>query len=181
MRHAAGYSREQTPTMAAMLFVLVLETVAMDLLLRRFGLPDPPRLVILALDASSALGVLGVMVSCARRPHTVSPDGLRLRYGRLFSLDVPAEIIASARIDRRYDEKRLVRLSDGELALAVSSQTNIVVDLREPMKVPRPRRPWTAVRPAETVRRVRFFADDPAAALRAVVALTTTTAGERAA
>ncbi|WP_204048088.1 hypothetical protein [Microbispora siamensis] len=78
------------------------------------------------------------------------------------------------------DEKRLVRLSGGELALAVSSQTNIAVDLREPMEVPRPRRPWTAVRPAATVRRVRFFAGDPAAALRAVVALTTTTAGERA-
>ncbi|MBB2743839.1 UNVERIFIED_ORG: hypothetical protein FHR35_003675 [Microbispora rosea subsp. rosea] len=172
MRHAVGYSREQTPTMAAMLFVLVLETVAMDLLLRRFGLPDVPRLVILALDASSALGVLGVMVSCARRPHTVSPDGLRLRYGRLFSLDVPAELIASARIDRRYDEKRLVGVADGELALAVSSQTNIVVELREPIEVPRPRRPWmTAVRSAAAVRRVRFFADDPAAAVRAVAAL----------
>ncbi|MEV4328315.1 hypothetical protein AB0J37_39265, partial [Microbispora rosea] len=118
--------------MAALLFVMVLETVAMDLLLRRFGLPDLPRLVILALDASSALAVLGVMVSCARRPHVVSPDGLRLRYGRMFGVDVPAELIASARIDRRYDEKRLVRLSDGELALAVSSQTNLVVELREP-------------------------------------------------
>ncbi|KAB8185038.1 hypothetical protein [Microbispora catharanthi] len=130
-----------------------------------------PRLVILALDASSAVGVLGVMVSCARRPHTVSPDGLRLRYGRLFSLDVPAELIASARIDRRYDEKRLVCLADGELALAVSSQTNIVAELREPIEVPRPRRPWmTAVRSAAAVRRVRFFADDPAA-VRAVGAL----------
>lgn len=180
MRHAAGYSREQTPTMAALLFVMVLETVAMDLLLRRFGLPDLPRLVILALDASSALAVLGVMVSCARRPHVVSPDGLRLRYGRMFGLDVPAELIASARIDRRYDEKRLVRLSDGELALAVSSQTNFVVELREPIEVPRPRRPWQPVRPAAAVRRVRFFADDPAATLRAVAALTTTTTGERA-
>ncbi|MGI5156253.1 hypothetical protein [Microbispora sp. CA-102843] len=175
MRHAVSYSREQTPTMAALLFVLVLETVAMDLLLRRFGLPDVPRLVILALDASSALGVLGVMVSCARRPHTVSPDGLRLRYGRLFSLDVPAELIASARIDRRYDEKRLLRLSDGELALAVSAQTNIVVDLREPIEVARPRRLLAAAVRPTAVPRVRFFADDPAAALRAVAALTTVT------
>ncbi|GAB3901009.1 hypothetical protein GCM10027612_63680 [Microbispora bryophytorum subsp. camponoti] len=166
--------------MAAMLFVLVLETVAMDLLLRRFGLPDVPRLVILALDASSVLGVLGIMVSCARRPHTVTPDGLRLRYGRLFGLDIPAELVASARIDRRYDEKRLVRLSDGELALAVSSQTNLVVELREPIEVPRPRRPWTTAAGSAAVRRVRFFADDPAAAVRAVAALTTTTTGERA-
>ncbi|MEU6411263.1 hypothetical protein [Microbispora sp. NPDC046933] len=180
MRHAVSYSREQTPTMAALLFVLVLETVGADLLLRRFGLPDLPRLVILVLDAASALGVLGVMVSCARRPHTVSPDGLRLRYGRLFSLDVPAELIASARIDRRYDERKLVRLSDGELALAVSSQTNMVAELREPIEVPRPRRPWRAVHTAAAVRRVRFFADDPAAALRAVAALTTTITGERA-
>lgn len=178
MRHAASYSREQTPAMAALLFVSVLETVAVDLLLRRVGLPGPPRLVILALDASSALAVLGVMVSCARRPHIVSPDGLRLRYGRLFALDVPAALIASARVERRYDEKRLVRVSDGELTLAVSSQTNLVVELRGPIEVPRPRRPWSADRPAEAVRRVRFFADDPAATLRAVAALTTTPTSE---
>ncbi|MGW5260548.1 hypothetical protein ACWEQG_06230 [Microbispora sp. NPDC004025] len=180
MRHAIGYSREQTPTMAVLLVVLVLETVAMDLLLRRFGLPDAPCLVILALDAASALGVLGVMVSCARRPHTVSPDALRLRYGRLFSVDVPVRLVASARVDRRYDEKRLLRLTDGELALAVSSQTNLVVELREPIEVSPPRRPWQAARPATAVRRVRFFADDPAAAVRAVAALTTTTTGEPA-
>ncbi|GAB3145152.1 MerR family transcriptional regulator [Microbispora hainanensis] len=113
------------------------------------------------------------------REESPSPDGLRLRYGRLFGLDVPAELIASARIDRRYDEKKLVRLSDGELALAVSSQTNLVVELREPIEVPPPRRPWQAVRPAVAVRRVRFFADDPAAALRAVAALSTTATGER--
>ncbi|WP_260615593.1 MerR family DNA-binding transcriptional regulator [Microbispora sp. KK1-11] len=72
----------------------------------------------------------------------------------------------------RYDEKRLVRL-------AVSSQTNIVVELREPIEAPRPRRPWTTAAPsAAAVRRVRFFADDPAAALRALAALTTTTTGE---
>ncbi|WP_169949550.1 hypothetical protein [Microbispora sp. H11081] len=179
MRHAAGYSREQTPTMAVLLSVLVLETVAMDLLLRRFGLPDVPRLVILALDAASVLGVLGLMVGCARRPHTIGPDALRLRYGRMFSLDVPADLVVSARIDRRYDERRLLRLSDGELVIAVSSQTNLVVDLREPIEVSLPRRPWQAVRPATAVRRLRFFADDPAAALRALAALTTP-AGEPA-
>ncbi|GAA4202071.1 hypothetical protein [Microbispora amethystogenes] len=53
----------------------------MDLLLRRFGLPDVLRLAILALDGSSVLGVLVVMIVCARRPHVVSQDGLWLRYG----------------------------------------------------------------------------------------------------
>ncbi|WP_432923603.1 hypothetical protein ACQPZZ_27020 [Microbispora sp. CA-135349] len=180
MRHVIGYNREQTPMMAVMLFVLVLETAAVDLLLRGFGLPDVPRLGILVLDAASALAVLGVMVSCARRPHTVSPEALRLRYGRLFGLDVPLELVTSVRIDRRYDQRKLVGLSDGELALAVSSQTNLVVELREPIEVPPPRRPWTAARPAAAVRRLRFFADDPAAALRAVAALTPKTSEERA-
>ncbi|WP_226872712.1 hypothetical protein [Microbispora sitophila] len=115
-----------------------------------------------------------------RRPARCPAPTTRSPRRSLFSLDVPAELIAAAWIDRRYDEKGLVRLSDGELALAVSSQTNIVVDLREPMEVPRPRRPWMTARPAATVRRVRFFADDPAAALRAVAALTTVAAGERA-
>lgn len=162
MRQAIGYSREQTPMMAALLFVLVLETAAVDLLLRRIGLPAAPRVAVLLLDASSALAVLVVMTSCARRPHVVSTDGLRLRYGPFFSLDVPAALIASARVERRYDEKRLVRLADGELAVAVSSQTNVMVDLREPVAVPRPR---------GEARRLRFFADDPAAALRAITAL----------
>ncbi|MBO4273909.1 hypothetical protein [Microbispora triticiradicis] len=98
---------------AILSFVLVVETAAVELLLRRFGLPDVPRLAVLALDVSSVLGVLGVMIVCARRPHVVSQDGLRLRYGPFFTLDVPAELIASACLDRRFDEKRLLSLSDG--------------------------------------------------------------------
>ncbi|WP_182884857.1 hypothetical protein [Microbispora sp. H10885] len=144
---------------AILSFVLVVETAAVELLLRRFGLPDVPRLAILALGVSSVLGVLGVMIVCARRPHVVSQDGLRLRYGPFFTLDVPAELIASARLDRRFDEKRLLSLSDGELAVAVASQTNVVVELREPLDVPRPQ---------GRARRLRFFADDPSAALRAI-------------
>lgn len=56
----------------------------------------------------------------------------------------------------------MVIVADGRLGVAVGSQTNVAVELREPVTVVRP-----LGRRAEATE-IRFFADDPGAALTAL-------------
>lgn len=60
---------------------------------------------------------------------------------------------------RLYGESRIFAVGDGEAAIAVSSQTNVELELDAPL---------TAVRPpgrTAQVRQLRFFADAPGTAV----------------
>jgi hypothetical protein len=118
--------------------------------------------VILGVDIYGILVGLAVIAACVTRPHVVSERVLRIRYGAFFDLRIPREMIRSARLARNYNEQGMVSVTDGRLAAAVSSQTNVIVELAEPVTVVRP-----LGRRAEAST-VRFFADDPAAALAAL-------------
>ncbi|MEV7723950.1 hypothetical protein AB0P15_04340 [Streptomyces sp. NPDC087917] len=157
---AGAYTGPQTAMMYGLLFVSVIETVALALLI-----PWPAvHRVVLVLDVYGVLLVLALHAACVTRPHVVRPDGtLRIRYGALFDLTVPPEAVASVRVDRRYPEGRLVTLSeDGVLDLIVGSQTTVTVELKRPLEF---RRPLGARASARTI---RFHADDPGALVGAV-------------
>ncbi|MFC9246596.1 hypothetical protein ACFT7S_22180 [Streptomyces sp. NPDC057136] len=136
------------------------ETVALALVI-----PWPVvHAVLLVVDVYGVLLVLALHAACVTRPHLIGSDGsLRIRYGGLFDLAVPAAAVASARVDRRYPEGRLVQLNpDGVLDLAVGSQTTVTVELTAPIGFVRPLgKPGLA-------RTVRFHADDPRAAVAAL-------------
>ncbi|MGW0589579.1 hypothetical protein [Streptosporangium sp. NPDC002607] len=155
---AIGYAREQTPMMVILLVVCVIETVALAILL-----PWPVvHAVVLVLDVYTVVTMLAMTAAGIVRPHVAAPGELRLRWGTLFDLRVPMALVESVRVDRRYDHEGLLRVTGDELSLAVSSQTNLVVDLAEPV---------TAVRPlgaVVTARRLRCYADDPDAAVAAI-------------
>jgi hypothetical protein len=154
--------REQTPAFAMLLSAMVIETVAADLLLRHFHAPGAVRAVILGIDVYGILVGLAVMAACATRPHVVGEHELRIRYGAFFDLRIPRELVGPVRLARNYNEPGLVSVEDGTLAAAVSSQTNLIAELTAPVIAVRP-----LGRRAE-VHTVRFFADDPAAALAAL-------------
>jgi hypothetical protein len=159
---AVSYSRAQTSLMAMFLFAMVVELVAVEILLRTFGAPVGLRAVILAVDGYSILVVLAIIAACITRPHVVSADELRIRYGAFFDLRIPRTKIAQVRHLRNFNESGMVKVADDRLAVAVSSQTNVIVELTEPV---------TAVRPLGRrvdVRTVRFFADEPKAAVDAL-------------
>ncbi|OLT25459.1 hypothetical protein BJF79_12650 [Actinomadura sp. CNU-125] len=150
-----GYSKGQTGIQLAFLSAMVIELVGAELLLRALGAPDAVRLAVLVVDGYSVLIVLAVVAACVTRPHVVSDEEVRVRYGAFFDLRIPRDKIAAVRTVRNYDESGLVRVDDGRLAVAVASQTNVLIELTEPI---------TAVRPLgkrEEVRSVRFYADDP--------------------
>lgn len=150
-----SYSKGQTAIMLAFLAAMVIELVGVDLLLRAVDAPESLRLIVLVVDLYSIVIVLAVIAACITRPHVVTDQEVRVRYGAFFDLRIPREKIASVRTVRNYNEDGLVRVSEGRLAVAVASQTNVLVELTEPI---------VAVRPLGKrveVRSVRFYADDP--------------------
>ncbi|MFE9102926.1 hypothetical protein [Actinomadura geliboluensis] len=150
------YSGAQLGLQAGFLFAMVVEVVGVELLLRAIDAPEGLRVAFLVIDLYSILIVLAVIAACVTRPHVLSDEELRVRYGAFFDLRIPRAQISSLRIVRNYNESGMVRVLDDRLAVAVASQTNVVVELREPIQIVRP-----LGRRAD-VRMVRFFADDPA-------------------
>ncbi|WP_034519800.1 hypothetical protein [Actinomadura rifamycini] len=150
-----SYAKGQTAIQLAFLTAMVIELVGVELLLRAVDAPEALRLVVLVVDLYSILIVLAVIAACVTRPHVVTDGEVRVRYGAFFDLRIPREKIVSVRTVRNYNEAGLVRVSEGRLAVAVASQTNVLVELAEPI---------VAVRPLGKrveVRSVRFYADDP--------------------
>ncbi|NUR87974.1 MAG: hypothetical protein HOY71_28140, partial [Nonomuraea sp.] len=159
---AVSYSGAQTLTMLIFLGAMVVELVAAEVLLRAFGAPAGLRAVVLVADGYTVLIVLAVIAACVTRPHVVADDEVRIRYGAFFDLRVPCDRIAAVRQARNLNESGSVKVDGDRLAVAVSSQTNLVLELTEPI---------TAIRPLgrhAEVRTIRLFADDPAAALAAL-------------
>jgi hypothetical protein len=159
---AVSYAREQTSLMAIMTSVMVLELVGVEVLLQGAGVGFGWRAAVLVLDLYSVVFVLGVIAGCVTRPHVVAPDELRIRYGAFFDARIPRELVSSVHLKRNFNESGLVTIKDGRLGVVVSSQTNVVVQLAEPVTVTRP------MGGREEVTSVRFFADDPAAVLAAL-------------
>lgn len=159
---AVPYAREQAPTLLALLFVMVVETVGVDLLMRALDVPHGLRAVVLFVDVYGVLLGLAIGAAYVTRPHVVTPGELRIRHGAYFDLRVPRELIASVRLSKKYDADKMVSIEDGRLSLAVSSQTNVIVELTQPITVVRP---LGGLAEATTI---RFFADTPGAALTAL-------------
>jgi hypothetical protein len=159
---AVAYAREQTTMIVLLLFVMIVETVGLEILLQAFDVPLGIRMVVLVLDLYSILFALTFGAACVVRPHVVSAGELRVRFGVFFDLRIPREVISSVRLSRNYNESGMIAVADGRLGVVVSSQTNVIVELTEPITVVRPLGGRTQVS------RVRFFADNPDAALRAL-------------
>ncbi|GAA4211767.1 hypothetical protein GCM10022220_34210 [Actinocatenispora rupis] len=156
---ALTYSKTQTALLATFLALSVAELVAVELLLRALGVAVAVRTPLLILDAYGVLIGVTVIAGCVTRPHVVTTDEIRIRYGVFFDLRVPRTRIASVRRVREYGERGAVRVADGVAVVAVAGQTSILLELDGPVGVVRP-----FGRPAE-VTRVRFHADDPDTAI----------------
>lgn len=153
---AAAYTGPQTAMMYGLLFVSVIETVALAWLI-----PWPVvDAIVLVLDLYGVLFVIALHASCVVRPHVAGRDGsLRIRYGALFDLRLAAQDIASVRVDRRYPGGGLITYDAeaGVLDLSVGGQSTVTVELAGPVAFVRP------LGAHGTARTVRFHADDPQA------------------
>lgn len=113
-------------------------------------------------DVYGVLYVLMIIAACVTRPHVVTAEELRVRYGMYFDLRVPRHLISSVRLSRDYNESGMITVADLRLSVVVSSQTNVVVEPAEPVTVVRP----LGGRAEATT--IRFFTDTPEALLNAL-------------
>ncbi|MFI1361875.1 hypothetical protein [Streptomyces griseochromogenes] len=123
---AFGYARGQGATTAGLVVVCVVETFGMAVLLREW--PTAHR-VVLALDIYTVVFVLGLHAATAVRPHVLTPDALRVRYGVHVDLRIPLTALSAVRRETRITHRH----ADGELDLAVSSQTSVTLELSAPV------------------------------------------------
>ncbi|MBT2443127.1 hypothetical protein J7E93_24125 [Streptomyces sp. ISL-36] len=149
------HARDQAALMYGFAFVCLVETVGMSYLLA-----DWPAVhaVVLVLDVYTVLFVLGLHAASVTRPHVLDPGALRLRQAAQVDLRIPLERIAAVRHELLFTHEK----AEGELNLAVGSQTSLTIELSEPVDAPRL---LGAPRPVYTV---RCHADDPRALLRAL-------------
>ncbi|WP_395571642.1 hypothetical protein [Streptomyces sp. BK79] len=154
---AFGYARGQGAMMFGLGFVCVIESVMMSVLLRDWPTAHH---VVLVLDVYTVLVVVGLHAASVVRPHVLDAGGGTLRIRRAVHVDVriPLKRIASVRRELRTTHER----AQGELDLAVGSQTSVTIGLAEPVTH------VTFLGRRREVRVVRCHADDPGALVRAV-------------
>ncbi|SHN05191.1 hypothetical protein [Streptomyces yunnanensis] len=161
---ALPYAGAQAALMYGLTFVFVVETVGVSLLLR-----DRPGLhaVALVADVYTVLLVLGSQAAAVTRPHVLGAEDLLVRNGARMELRIPLASIASVRYDLRSRQDAGSGAGGeqgdgGPLELAIAGQTSVTVELAEPVVVVR------LLGRRETVRTVRFHADDARGAVGAV-------------
>ncbi|MGW2420125.1 hypothetical protein ACWC0C_12870 [Streptomyces sp. NPDC001709] len=152
---AFGYTRGQGATMAGLAFVCVVETVGVSVMLR--GMPTAQD-VLLVLDVYTVLLVIGLHAACVVRPHVLTREALRVRYGVHVDLRIPLTAIAAVHRETRMTHEP----ADDVLDLAVGSQTSVRLELAEPVThrsfLGHPRQ----------VSVVRLHADEPGTLVRAL-------------
>ncbi|WP_225805352.1 hypothetical protein [Streptomyces sp. NK15101] len=144
------HARDQAALMYGFAFVCLVETVGMSYLLAEWPLVHA---VFLVLDVYTVLFVLGLHAASVTRPHTLTGNVLRLRQAAHVDVSVPVDRIAAVRRELCFSHGK----AEGELNLAVGSQTSVTIELTEPVDAPRL---LGAPRP---VRLIRLHADDPEA------------------
>lgn len=161
-----GYHR---PVLTVLIIFIVLSAVEipiLDLIVH----PWPAvRIPILILGIWGLTWMIGLLCAMLLRPHSVAPEGIRVRSGLEVDVLIPWEAVASVAISRRVDEPKQPRVttsaSGAEYAERMQDETNIEIELEHPLTV---RLPGLGPRGgAHDVVRVRLWADEPRAFLDA--------------
>ncbi|MFF9145546.1 hypothetical protein ACF1BN_11895 [Streptomyces sp. NPDC014861] len=149
------HARDQAALMYGFAFVCLVETAGMSWLLADLPVVHA---IVLVLDVYTVLFVLGLHAASVTRPHVLGDGRLRARQGAHVDVCVPLDRITAVRRENRFThEKR-----DGELNLAVGSQTSVTLELGEPVDV------VGLLGGVRQVTTVRLHADDPRALYEAV-------------
>lgn len=150
-----GYSRGQGPMMLGFGFVIVIESIMMSVLLRNH--PAVQR-AWFTVDVYTLVLIVGMHAASVVRPHVLDDRVLRVRRAAHVDLRIPLEKVARARRELRTTHER----TEGELNLAIGSQTTVTLELTEPVAH------FTFLGRRQDIRLVRFHADDAGSLVKAI-------------
>jgi hypothetical protein len=157
------HARDQAAMMYGLTFVCVAETVALSFLLADWPVVHA---VFLVVDVYTVLFVLGMHAAAVTRPHVLAGGVLRVRQAAHIDIRIPVAQIVSIRRETLFTHEK----KDGELNLAIGSQTSLTLELAEPVNAPR------FLGTPRLVRVMRLHADDPKSLYDAVTRARTTPA-----
>lgn len=161
---ATGFSYHK-PVLTVLLIFIGLSAVEIpiiDLIVHRW---PAVRVTFLILGIWGVTWMFGLLCAYLMRPHTVGPDGIRVRQGLEVDLAFTWDDIASVEHKRRVDEPKSPRFEETDasrtLVSRMQDETDIEIELERPTVV---RLPGGGAKGGEqTITGVRIWVDDPRA------------------
>ena len=163
-RRAAGFGYHK-PVFTVLLIFIVLSAVEIpivDLIVHRW---PAVRIAFLILGIWGVTWMFGLLCAYLMRPHTVGPDGIRVRQGLEVDIPLSWDDIASVARVKRVDEPKSPRIEETDasrtLVYRMQDETDIEIELERPTVV---RLPGHGPRGGEqTITGLRIWVDEPAA------------------
>lgn len=163
-RGAAGFSYHK-PVLTVLIIFIVLSAVEIpivDLIVHRWPVV---RVLFLILGIWGVTWMFGFLCAYLMKPHTVGPDGIRVRQGLEVDLAFSWDDIASVARNKRVDEPKSPRFEETDasriLVYRMQDETDIEIELERPTVV---RLPGGGAKGGEqTITGLRIWVDDPRA------------------
>lgn len=162
-RGAVGFGYHRPVLTILMIFIVLsaVEIPIFDLIVHRW---PAVRITLLVLGIWGLTWMLGLLCAYLMRPHTVGPDGIRVRAGLETDLALSWDDIASVARRPQVDEPKSPKIVDADasrtLFVRLNNETNIEVELEGPTLVRLPGH--GAAGGVQEVTAVRIWVDDPA-------------------
>ncbi len=150
------YHQPVIAILIAFIGISAVELVVVDLVVRRW---ESVRITLLVLGVWGLVWMFGMLFGFLTRPHSVGPDGLRLRAGVEIDIALRWDEVASVHRHKRISQTRQPQITLDEhgartLHLHIQDQSNVRVSLQQPVTVRVPRGPVT-------VSSIEVYADEP--------------------
>lgn len=157
-----GYHRPVMTVLVVFIVLSAVEIPIVDLIVHRW---PAIRIAVLIVGVWGLTWMIGLLCAMLMRPHTVGPDGIRIRNGLEIDVPISWAAVESVAVSRRVDEPRQPRVTGSEYAERMQNETNIVIELERPVWIGLPGLPPRGGR--QEVSSVRLWADEPRAFLDA--------------
>jgi hypothetical protein len=163
-RGAKGFSFHK-PVMTILMIFIVLSAVEIpifDLIVHRW---PAVRITLLVLGIWGLTWMFGLLCAYLMRPHTVGPDGIRVRGGLELDIALSWDDIASVARNLRVDEPKSPKIVETDasrtLMLRMTDETNLEIELEGPTRVQLPGHGRAGGE--QSVTALRIWVDDPVA------------------
>jgi hypothetical protein len=163
-RGATGFGYHKPVFTVLMIFIVLsaVEIPIIDLIVHRW---PAVRIPLLILGIWGVTWMFGLLCAYLMRPHTVGPDGIRVRQGLETDLALSWDDIASVARVKHVDEPKSPRFEETDdarvLVYRMQDETDIEIELERPIVV---RLPGLAPKGGEQlITGLRIWVDDPRA------------------